>query len=212
MTKHEERHGQLGFDALLSDADSQNRAREFERETAHLPKTMEEALPFFRLLLEQHHAAMLAADLCAVYALREEADLLAFCLNGGKSGILAGPDAPGCALGRLTAATPGEVPLWGQTGVFIVEAAGIKARIEIDGVYGVGSSVLFWHGFSAHCVDPDQPFISETGYRSFLGIRSKAVPGMSPDMFARDVLEAFTARDLKGRLVAVDRKYLSTDA
>ena len=65
--------GQLGFDALLSVADSDNRARKFERETAHLPATMEEALPFYRILLRQHHAAMLGADVDEAIRLREEA-------------------------------------------------------------------------------------------------------------------------------------------
>lgn len=33
---------QLGFDALLQNAERDNRAREFERETGHLPDTMEQ--------------------------------------------------------------------------------------------------------------------------------------------------------------------------
>ena len=49
-----------GFDALLADVENENRARKFERETVHLPGTMEEALPFYGLRLRQHHAAMLS--------------------------------------------------------------------------------------------------------------------------------------------------------
>ena len=62
MKRHPVPAGQLGFDALLADAESDNHARILARETAHLPGTMEEALPFFRGLLERHHAAMLAGD------------------------------------------------------------------------------------------------------------------------------------------------------
>lgn len=202
--------GQLGFDDLLADADQQNRAHEFERETGHLPSTMNEALPFFRSLLEEHHAAMLVADIERVHALREEAKKLALRLNNGNPGIIAGEDAPGCMLERLTAAVPGEIPLWGQQGEFTIEAAGTSARIAMNGVFGIGSSVSFWHGFAARSVDASKPFISETGYRSFLGVHADAVSDMMPDAFVRSVLESFKARELKGRLVAIDKKYLST--
>ncbi|MGH8608840.1 MAG: phosphoglycerate kinase [Gammaproteobacteria bacterium] len=48
--QHKSSAGQLGFDALLNAADAQNRNRRFERETAHLPGTMEQAVPFCRVL------------------------------------------------------------------------------------------------------------------------------------------------------------------
>lgn len=54
--------GQLCFDGLLAAAAEDNRKRKTERETAHLPGTMEEAIPYCRLLIRQHHAAVLAAD------------------------------------------------------------------------------------------------------------------------------------------------------
>lgn len=101
---------QLGFDEMLSEASEQNRLRTFERETAHFPAAMEEAIPFFRELIEPHHAAMLAAAVTRVLALREEADKLALRLNGGAPGIIAGQDAPGRVLESTTAAAPGETP------------------------------------------------------------------------------------------------------
>lgn len=55
------RAAQLGFDALLTAADTENSARRFERETGHLPDTMGLALPFYRELIDRHHAAMLSA-------------------------------------------------------------------------------------------------------------------------------------------------------
>lgn len=63
--------GQLGFDALLSSAEADNRVRRIERETAHLPGTMAEAIPYFRVLLRQHHAAMLAGNIDETMRLRE---------------------------------------------------------------------------------------------------------------------------------------------
>lgn len=84
---------QLGFDALLADAESENRIRAFDRETAHLPGTINAAIPFYRQQIDAHHAAMLICDFDAAMAIREEAHLLARKLNGGKPGILAHDDA-----------------------------------------------------------------------------------------------------------------------
>ena len=47
---------QLGFDVLLQSAESQNRARKIERETAHLPGTKAEGIPYYRQMLREHHA------------------------------------------------------------------------------------------------------------------------------------------------------------
>jgi len=46
----------------------------------------------------------------------------------------------------------------------------MRARIELDGIFGITGSICFWPGFSARAVDYDRPFLSQTGYRSFLGI------------------------------------------
>src|SRR5580704_14958704 len=100
----------FGFDDMLR-----------EQETAHLPGTMEEAIPYYRKLIERHHAAMLAGDEKAAMAIREEAHELAYKVNGGKSGIKGGPDAPCYVLERATEAPAGVVPMWGQTGNFTID-------------------------------------------------------------------------------------------
>lgn len=194
---------QLSFEALLSIADDDNHRRRLDRETGHLPGTMDEALPFFRELLSRHHERMMAADVEAVMALREEAHRLAFRLNGGDPGILAGPDAPGCALARQTAAEDGAVPLWGQCGNFVIETCGMRVRIEIDGVFGICASHVYWPGFSAHAVDLDAPFLSETGYRSFVGIHADPCAGLGPAEFCARTIEAHVKGPLKGRLRAI---------
>ena len=125
-------------------------------------------------------------------------------LNGGEKGFLAHDDAPGCALARETAAVPGAVPLWGQTGDFIVAVGAMRIRIERDGLFGIGSGFSFWPGFAAHAVEWDRPFLSETGYRSFLGIHAAPVPGLTPDAFAAKVIAAHVARELKGRLLLIE--------
>lgn len=199
--------GQLGFDTLLQAAETDNRVRRIERETAHLPGTMAEALAFYRLLLRQHHAAMLAANVDETMRLREEARRLALKLNGGEPGILAGPEAPGCVLERESAAEPGRVPRWGQTGAFLITLGGMQVAIELNGIFGIGSSVGFWPGFAAHAVDLDKPFLSSTGYRSFLGIHADPQAELTPDEFAAKVVGGYIARELGGKLVTIDQRY-----
>lgn len=198
---------QLGFEALLVSADADNQARKFERETAHLPSTMAEAIPFYRILLRSHHAAMLAGNIDETMRLREEAHLLAARLNGGELGIIGGPEAPGCVLEREAASAPGIVPLWGQSGDFIVNVDGMKVRIALSGMFGICSTMCFWPGFAAHACDPDRPFLSSTGYRSFLGIGAAPVAGLLPDEFASKVIAAHVAQELKGKLLAIDARY-----
>ena len=91
-------------------------------------------------------------------------------LNNYEPGILAGADAPGCVLARLTRASEGAVPLWGQRSSFIIERRAMRVRIELEGMFGIGARFMSWLGLGAHAVDWDKPFLSETGYRSFLGV------------------------------------------
>lgn len=194
---------QLGFDSFLAEADTINKAAAFERTHGHLPGTMEEAVTFYRELINRHHAAMLEADIDTVMALREEAGKLARKLNKGDPGILAGPDAPGYVLARETAAQNEAVPLWGQAGLFVVEVGTMRVRIETDGIFGVGASYMAWPGFGAHAVEWDQPFLSETGYRSFFGLTGGLVPNLTQDAFVRQVIAQHVKGDLRGRLRAI---------
>lgn len=198
---------QLGFDDLLSSADADNRARKFAGETAHLPGTMDEALPYYRLLLRKHHAAMFNARVDEVMCLRGEARNLALKLNGGDPGILAGDDAPGYVLMRKTGAVTGSVPLWGQSGEFVVTVCNMRIRVELDGIFGIGASVHYWPGFAVHAVERDKPFLSETGYRSFLGIHAEPQAGLVPDEFVAKVIRAHVDRELKGTLRMIEPRY-----
>jgi hypothetical protein len=56
-------------------------------------------------------------------------------------------------------------------------------------------------------VEFNRPFLSTTGYRSFLGVQGDPVPGLSPDEFTRRVIESYIANDLKGRLVPIEPKH-----
>ena len=95
----------------------------------------------------------------------------------------------------------------GQKGSFIVTVAGMRVRIEIEGVFGLFAAWSFWPSFSAHAVDPGRPFISETGYRSFLSVRLAPLPGLLPDSFAAEAIEAHLRQEMKGKLVAIEPRY-----
>ena len=196
---------QLGFDALLASADQANRKRQVERETGHLPSTIAEALPFYRGLIESHHTAMLAADGAEAMRLKEEAYRLAKRLNGGERGVLADENSPGCVLEREAAAPAGAVPLWGQRGDFPITLGSMRVRIGMDGLFSI-CRFSIWPGLCAHAIDYDRPFLSETGFRSFLGIHADLVPGMTPETFAQAILTSFIERNLHGRLVRIRRE------
>jgi hypothetical protein len=198
---------QLGFDSLLQEAETTNRAKVMDKTLGHLPETMEEALPFYHDLIRNHHDAMLAGDQERVFALREDAGKLALKLNKGEPGIIAGPEAPGTVLEQKSAAEDGAVPLWGQSGSFIITVHDTPVRIRMDGLFGIGARYMPWMNFAAHAVDWHRPFISETGFRSFMGLYAALVPGMTPDTFAKQVIEIHVGKMLKGKLVSIDANY-----
>lgn len=198
---------QLGFNALLAEADSANNQREMERSCAHLPGTYDEALPYFRALIDRHHAAMMAGDAPTAMRLRIDADLLATKLNKFEAGILADADSPGNVLDRLTRAPKGTVPLWGQSGSFEINLDGMRVRIAMDGIFGLASNVYHWLGFGAYAVEFDKPFLSETGFRSFIAIGGILESGFTPDTMAGAVVAEHVKRDLKGKLLAIKPEY-----
>ena len=80
-----------------------------------------------------------------------------------------------------------------------------------NGVFGIGASFCYWPGFSARAVDKTAPFISETGYRSFLGLHAEPIPGLTPDVFAARVIERHVAKALKGRFVAIAPRWVDSE-
>lgn len=183
-----------------------------EQRTAHLPSTMEEAIPYYRKLIERHHEAMMAGDVEKTMAIRDEAQDLAVKLNGGKLlGICGGPDAPARVLERETAAPPGTIPLWGQEGSFTIDVRSIPVRIEQDGIFGIGASTGTLLGFETHAVDYNRPFISNTGYRSFIGLHGNLPAGMTPDTVAAEVIKTHIDKELKGKLQKIERSYVERE-
>jgi hypothetical protein len=179
-----------------------------EQETARLPATLDEAIPYYRRLIEHHHTAMLSADAKTAMAIRDEAYDLARKVNGGNVAIMGHADAPAYVLERATSAPAGTVPLWGQTGEFTITIGNMAVRIEQEGVFGVAAEFHLWPGFAAHAVDYQKPFLSDTGYRSFLGCHMEMVPGITPDLFAREMIQTFVARECKGKLHRIGQSYI----
>lgn len=198
---------QFGFDALLAETDTLNIANAFAKQTEHLPDTMDAAIPFHREQIKTHHQAMLECRFEDAVAIREDAHLLARKLSGNQSGILADDDAPGCVLSRACAADTNAMPLWGQDGSFVIDHGDIPIHIEIEGMFGIGAKHMPYAGFSARAVDVTKPFISETGYRCFLGCSVEAEMGMTPKDFVSRLLEHFIRDDLKGKLVTIAERY-----
>ena len=195
---------QLGF-GFLADIDREREREALEARYGHLPSTMPEGIALYRQMIDRHHERMMAGDVDGTMDIRREAHDLAIRLNGGTSfGICGGPDAPGRVLERDTQAADGTVPKWGQTGSFAITVGKMRVRIEQSGIFGIGSNFGYWPGFAAHAVERDMPFLSETGYRSFIGagliINGKVAIGVGPDGVASEVIFQHVTRELKGKL------------
>jgi hypothetical protein len=176
-------------------------AAAFEEKTADMPAELEAALPYFRSLVERFHAAVLASDIDAVHRLEDDAKSLAIKLNGGTHfGMKAYEDSPCNVLERETAAPIGDIPLWGQAGEFTLNVRGCDIRIEIDSLYGICAP-----SFTANAVDWSKPFISPTGYRSFLGHGWTA--GCAVDVHVRAEIEGHIDHELKKGLVRIEPRY-----
>jgi hypothetical protein len=171
---------------------------------------MEDAVPY-RSLIEKHHAAMLAGDESAAVDIRREANDLAHKLDRENHGILAGPEASGCVLANATAAPVGTVPMWGQEGEFTINMGSMPVRVTMDGMLGICASMNVWPGFAVHAVDYGKPFLSETGDRSFLGCHAEMVPGLTPDVFVREMLSQYINSDCNGKLRRIGHSYVERE-
>jgi hypothetical protein len=129
---------------------------------ATLPEVQPELLDVAKQAVAELDAAVRAGDDSAVALAKTRYDAVVWKLNGGTFfGCDGGPDAPAAAVGRHCAAVPGAVPLWGQNGEFLIEVEGIRAVVRVE-----GPRFSWMNHFEFHAIDPDTPFISETGYRS----------------------------------------------
>ena len=105
-----------------------------------------------------------------------------------------------------TAAVPGTVPMWASR-EFDIKVGDMPVHIKMDGMLGICQSMSLWPGFSANVIDPEKPFFSETGFRSFIGIHAEPPPGIKPDEFAQEVIAAHIRGECKGKLRPVKQEY-----
>ncbi|EDD8358767.1 klcB [Salmonella enterica subsp. enterica serovar Enteritidis] len=109
-----------------------------------------------------HEAVLNGADLVVEVA-DDRYNAAVWKLNGGTFfGCQGDENAAGRIIERYCQAAPGEIPMWGQVGEFLLEVEGVRAVVEVTDGFG---SLANRH-FAFHAVDLDGPFISETGYRS----------------------------------------------
>lgn len=88
-------------------------------------------------------------------------------------------------------------------GSFTVTVGLMRVRIEMRGMFGIGATSMLFPHFAAHAVERDQPFLSETGYRSFMGVTGNLIPCLTPEAYAIEVCAHYVRKELKGRLVPI---------
>lgn len=130
-----------------------------------------------RAMHDFHHAIMNCSDAQATKAEAEYRAVI-YRMNGDTfDSCYACDDSPGNRLATLLAAAPGEIPIWGQKGEFLVEVANVRAVFKTEGHFNcLGRGAL-------HAVDPGAPFVSGTGYQSALGFSPAG--GCTVDQTAR---------------------------
>jgi hypothetical protein len=166
---------------------------------AELPTDRDELLAAAVAAVVEIDAAIMRGDGAAAEAASDRYEAVIWKMNGGTHvGSMADHDAPGQVIERHCAAVPGDVPLWGQRGQFLVADGDMRALVEYEAGYG---GPLGAH-FQFHVIDLDRPFISETGYRSHF---DTARGCMTVDEVARGILAAQLAE--KKRPVMVEASY-----
>ncbi|CAD7741817.1 Protein KlcB (plasmid) [Xanthomonas hydrangeae] len=142
-----------------------------------------------------HEAVLIGADL-VVEAAQERYSAVIWKLNGSTFfGSNGDEDAASRVVERYCQAAPGEVPMWGQVGEFLIEVDGVRAVVEI----GRGYRRVFDRYYAFHAVDLDRPFISETGFRAHFDSARKRV---TVDQVTRGIFAEF---------LRTHRRYLEPD-
>lgn len=147
-------------------------------------------------VLHLYHDAMLAADVQAL----DDAHLVhQACVVKLNGGTVLGCGSVQDALAAKFAATPGQVPRWGQPGEFLLEVDGMRLVVKMD------ADDLDNHcGAELHAVDFDKPFVSRTGYlRQYM--RPAQHVGRTVDQAVRAEVLEHLARE--GKAVAIDQEH-----
>ena len=96
----------------------------------------------------------------------------------------------------------GAVPMWGQHGDFIIESlGGIRARVKTD-----AGCMMGYLSASFNAVDLGAPFVSETGYRSYIFQFSEILPGETVLTHVMRVFQSLLDARKKPIFVAADSR------
>lgn len=110
----------------------------------------------------EFHRSVIAKDQVSATAAANLYTATIWKMNGGSMfGCATDENAPANLIENHCRAVPGEIPLWGQAGDFLVTVDGMRVRVG----FSCNAKMDFCH-FECHAVDLDGLFVSETGYRS----------------------------------------------
>ncbi|MDP3853175.1 ParB/RepB/Spo0J family partition protein [Phenylobacterium sp.] len=140
-----------------------------------------------RIALVSYDAAIRRRDTDAAGAFAEEYDQVVYAFNGGESIGSAAPRDDGrqsaCAeVAEALAAPIGEAPMYGQSGLFKLDINGMAVIVKAKGRL---SKYVPGGDADLNIADLDAPFLSNTGYRSCLGVRG---PGTFAEGITRHIV------------------------
>lgn len=167
-----------------------------------LPDDEAGMLDVARRALQLFDDAIRAEDLLAMTAASDQYQAVVWKMNGNTFFGCECPEGASSLIRHALNAEPGQVPIWGQRGEFLVDVAGVRVVVVANG--GTGGLSL---RFCMHAASATGPFISETGYRSLCG--TPVVLGSTVDEAAAIWIQAILA-EKKGR-VFISPQYRKRD-
>jgi hypothetical protein len=161
----------LGVERLAELLDAQRKKAALDA----LPTDLPELVRLYGETLERLDLAVHNADAVEAQALCDRLELLQERANGGTRFGMATDESPAERLRAETASPIGVVPGWAQRGVF---------RLFVEDVPHIVTHDEHMY-FAVHAEDPDEPFLSGSGYRSFAG------DGVALGVSVREQAEAY---------------------
>lgn len=153
-----------------------------------------------RAALEAAHQAILDDDEAAFETAVQRYDGVVYALNGFTFSSSETDEGAATRLRRALAAAPGTVPMWGQAGEFLLDHAGVRAIVQMNGGFGM------WGYCSLRAASAAGLFVSDTGFLSLMG--KQPVLTCTVEEASRLWLEAEIAN--RGR-VALSAQYRERD-
>lgn len=132
------------------------------------------------------NAAIIAGDRDTAEAAWCRYEAVVWTLNGGGFfGFRGHRGAPGYVVEDYCRAPPGEIPMWGQSGSFVIGVDGVRALVDYRESFIRAS-------FEFRAIDLDHPFISDTGYRSHFG---DWCLGLAVDAVAAAIFKGYLSKE-----------------